>query len=189
MASRVVAMMSVAATPPGGTMKSPALTAVPALVVTRMRPEPVAAGTANASCVVVTDDTRAGLWFSFTVVAPAAGLKFVPSTFTVVPGRPADGVNPAMVGIPAAATTKSCALMAVLAATVTVTLPVVAPAGTATVSAVGDALTTTAATPLNATALSTGVALNPVPVIAMMAPTGPVAGTNPVSVIGAGLMR
>ena len=103
----------------------------------RILPEPVAAGTANASCVVVTDDAVAAFWFSLTVVAPGAALKFVPVTVTAVPGGPAAGVNPVIVGTPGAATTKSCALVAVLPATVTAILPVAAPAGTATVS-VGD---------------------------------------------------
>ena len=53
--SLVAAMMSLAAIDPGGTTKSSALTALPAVVVMRILPEPVAAGTANASCVVVTD--------------------------------------------------------------------------------------------------------------------------------------
>ena len=49
-------MMSAAAIAAGGTMKSAALTALPATVATRILPEPVAAGTANASCVAVTDE-------------------------------------------------------------------------------------------------------------------------------------
>ena len=52
-------MIAFAAIVPGGTTKSAALTALPAAVATRILPEPVAAGTVNASCVVVTDDAVA----------------------------------------------------------------------------------------------------------------------------------
>ena len=69
-------------------MKSVALTPLPAAVATRIFPEPVPAGTANDSVDDVTDDAVAGFWLSLTVVAPAAGLKFVPLTDTTVPAAP-----------------------------------------------------------------------------------------------------
>ena len=68
--------------------------------------------------VDLAEPAGAEVCFSLTVVAPAAGLKLVPSTLTVEPEAPADGVNPAMVGIPATATTKPCTLVAVLPPTV-----------------------------------------------------------------------
>ena len=79
--------MSAEAMPPGGTMKSAALTVLPAGVATLILPEPVAAGTANASAVDVTDEGGAGFWLSLTVVAPAAGSKPAPLTVTTVPAR------------------------------------------------------------------------------------------------------
>jgi hypothetical protein len=84
---------------------------------------------------------------------------------------------------------KSCALDATLPATATTTFPVLAPAGTLTVSDVTDAATTAAATPLNDTTFADVVALNPVPVIVTAVPAGPPAGEKPASVIGAGLTR
>ena len=122
-------------------------------------------------------------------MAPGAALKFVPVTVTAVPGGPAAGVNPVIVGTPDAATTKSWALVAVLPPTVTAILPVAAPAGTATVSAVTAAAMTVPATPLNVTALAVGVAPKPVPVIVTTVPVGPEGGANPAIVIGDGLTR
>src|SRR5436190_6480786 len=128
----VVASTSRAAIPAGGTTKSVALAALPAAVTTSIFPEPVAAGTANASDVAVTDDAVAALWLSLTVVAPAAGLKLLPLTVTTAPAAPDAGAKPAIVGAPADATMKSCPLDATLPATVTAIFPVLAPAGTAT---------------------------------------------------------
>ena len=122
-------------------------------------------------------------------MAPGAALKFVPLTVTAVPGGPAAGVNPVIVGTPGAATTKSWALDAVVPATATAILPVAAPAGTATVSVVSVAATTVPATPLNVTALVVGVVPKPVPVIVTRVPVGPESGANPAIVIGAGLTR
>jgi hypothetical protein len=175
--------------PAGGTTKSVTLATLPAGVATSIFPEPVPEGTANESDVVVTADVGGALWLSLAVVAPATGLKLVPLTNTTVPAPPDAGVKLAIVGAPAAATMKSCALAAVLPATVTATFPVLAPAGTITVSAVMDAATTGAATPLNATRLIAAVALNPVPVIVTVVPAGPPAGEKPASAIGAGLTR
>src|SRR5512143_3318246 len=87
----VVARTSAAAMPPGGTTKSVALATLPAAVATTILPEPVAGGTANESDVVVTEDAAAPLRLSLTVVALAAGLKFVPLTVTTVPAAPDAG--------------------------------------------------------------------------------------------------
>jgi hypothetical protein len=69
------------------------------------------------------------------------------------------------------------------------TLPVVAFAGTVAMSDVGDDPTTAAATPLNDTAFSAAVALNPVPMIVTVVPGGPLSGERLASVIGAASMR
>src|SRR6185295_15078101 len=98
--SRVVARTSAATMPPGGTMKSAALTAVPVGVVTRIFPDPVLAGTAKAKSVGVTDEAVAGFWLSLAVVAPVAGLKLVPLTVTTVPATPDAGAKPLIVGAP-----------------------------------------------------------------------------------------
>jgi hypothetical protein len=137
----------------------------------------------------VTDDAAAALWLSLTVVAVATGLKLAPLTVTTVPTPPDAGAKLAIVGAPAAATTKSWMLVAVLPATVTATFPVVAPPGTVTVSDVADAATTAAAVPLNATASSDAVALNPDPVIVTVVPGSPIPGEKPAIVMGAGLTR
>jgi hypothetical protein len=60
----------------------------------------------------------------------------------------------------------------------TVTDPVVAPAGTLTVSEVALAALTPAAVPLNLTVFEAGVVENPVPSIVTVAPTSPLAGVS-----------
>ena len=116
-------------------------------------------------------------------------MKFVPFTVTTVPAAPAAGVKLAIVGAPGAVTTKSCVLAIVLPPTVTDTLPVVALAGTVTTSELADAAVTVAVAPLNDTAFSAAVPLNPVPLFVIAAPGGPLAGEKLASVMGAGLTR
>jgi hypothetical protein len=86
------------------------------------------------------------------------------------------GLKSAMVGAPVGATVKTSALVAEPEATVTPIAPVVAPAGTVVTTFVALAEVTVAATPLNVTAFSVGVALNPVPEIVTFVPTGPSLG-------------
>src|SRR5262245_10722217 len=188
-AIRTVARMSEAAMPPGGTMKSAALTTLPLAVVTRIFPEPVAAGTAKVSAVGVTDVVAAAFWLSLTAVAPPAALKFAPLTVTTVPAAPEVGVKFVIVGAPGAVTTKSDALATVLPATVTVTFPVVAPAGTVTESDAAVAALTAAATPLNETVFCAAFALKPVPVMVTNVPADPLGGAKCDSVICAELTR
>ena len=127
-----------------------------------MRPDPVAAGTANASCCSRNRGYRGRALVQLHRRGACRRIEIRAVDVHGGAGRTrrrresGDGGHP------------RCGDDKILRAgwpcwppTVTVTLPVVAPAGTATVSVVGDALTTTAATPLNATALLAGVALNP----------------------------
>jgi hypothetical protein len=161
--NRTVAAISAALTPVGGTTKSWTLRPVPLLVVALIRPDAAADGIVRVSAVAELMVEVPVTPFSLTVVAPAEGSKFVPVTVTEVPAAPVVGVKLAIVGAPGTVTTKSVALVAVFPATVTVTLPVVAPLGTVVlIEPESDALTV-ALTPLNLTALLAGVALKPEP--------------------------
>ena len=75
-------------------------------------------------------------------------------------------------------TVKSVVDVAVIPCTVTVIFPVVAPAGTATVSCVADALFTVADVPLILTILSDGVVEKNVPVMVTVVPTLPEVGVK-----------
>jgi hypothetical protein len=110
-------------------------------------------------------------------------LKLVPLIVTVVPTGPVPGLNPVIVGA-GVVTVKLLPLVAVCVPTFTVIVPVVAPAGTATVKCVVVAAETVAAVPLNMTVLLAGVALKFVPVIVTDAPTTPLVGLKLV-IVGA----
>ena len=105
-------------------------------------------------------------------------LKFVPVMITVVPTGPELGVKEVMVGRVPVVTVKFVALVAVLPATVTVILPVVAPAGTVVVIDVAVLAVTTAVVPLNLTVLLTGVVLKFVPFMVTVVPTAPLVGVK-----------
>ncbi len=79
-------------------------------------------------------------------------------------------------------TVKSSSLAAMLPPTVTVILPVLAPAGTEVVMLVAVLAVTVAVVPLNCTVLLAGVVLKFVPVIVTVVPTGPLEGVNEVMV-------
>jgi hypothetical protein len=68
-----------------------------------------------------------------------------------------------MVGAAPVPIVNAAALVAVMPATVTLIVPVVAPAGTVVVSMVVEAVATVAVVPLNFTVFDAGVALKPVP--------------------------
>lgn len=84
--------------------------------------------------------------------------------------------------IPINVTVKSVALMAVLALTVTVIFPDVAPAGTEVVMLVAVLAVTTAVVPLNLTILFAGVVLKFVPVMVTAFPVRPLDGVKLVMV-------
>lgn len=110
--------------------------------------------------------------------ARIAASKFVPVIVRVVPIVAIVGVKLLMVGALDAATVKDVALVADPNEVVTAIVPVVAPVGTVTVSFVVVAVTTVAATPLKVTVLLPGVALNPMPWIVTVRPTGPLLGAR-----------
>ena len=112
---------------------------------------------------------------NLTDVAPP---RFVPVSVTLVPTAPESGVKLVIVGGPI--TVKVPVLVAVPPRVVTVTLPVVAPAGTEVVICVADTtVKAVTAMPLNATAVAV-VRFVPVRVIA--APTIPEVGARTVTV-------
>ena len=103
-----------------------------------------------------------------TAVAP---VKLVPVIVTLLPTAPLVGVKLAIVG----ATRKLVALVAVPAGDVTLSGPVVAPAGTVVWIAVSDVTVNVALTPLNATAVAP---LKLVPLTVTLIPTAPLVGAK-----------
>src|SRR6185503_16026541 len=107
---------------------------------------------------------------------------FVPVIVTLVPTGPLVGVKFVIVG--AGITVKLAALVAVPPGVVTLTGPVVAPAGTVAWIAEAEVTVKLAAlTPLNRTAVAP---VKFVPVIVTLVPTGPLVGVKLV-IVGAGI--
>ncbi len=104
-----------------------------------------------------------------TVFVPCADPKSVPVMVTEVPTGAEAGFRLAIFGVPA--TVKETPLLGT-PATVTTTLPVVAPVGTGTVMLVALQLVGVPAMPLNCTVLLPCVAPKLVPVMTIEAPTG-----------------
>ena len=157
-----------------GTVKLPLLVPVRPPTVTLTGPVAAVIGTLVESDVAVAEVTVAVTPLNLTVLLAAVVLKLVPLIVTAVPPMPLDGDSPVTPG----ETEKLMALVAVLPATVTVMVPVVAPLGTVTDKEVPDALATVAAVPLNFTVLLAAVVLKPLPLIVTVAPTGPLAGVK-----------
>ena len=111
----------------GMTAKSAELVAVPPAVVTLSLPLVAPAGTAVLICVFDTTLKVADAPLKRTAVVPA---KLEPLIVTALPTRPLVGSNEAIVGA-GGMTMKSSVLVAVPPAVVTLSLPLVAPAGTA----------------------------------------------------------
>src|SRR5205807_1025064 len=105
--------------------------------------------------------------------AAVAPLKLVPLIVTLVPTGPVVGERPAMVG--ALTTVNELALVAVPPGVVTLTGPVVAPAGTVARIAVSEVTVKVALTPLNDTAVAP---VKFVPLIVTLVPTGPLVGVK-----------
>src|SRR5208283_1366923 len=110
---------------------------------------------------------------NFTVLVPCVAPKLVPAIVTEVPTGPDVGLRLELLG--ATTTVKLTALLA-SPPTVTMTLPVVAPLGTATVMLVALQLVGVPAVPLNFTVLVPCVAPKFVPVIVTAVPTDPDVG-------------
>ena len=97
-------------------------------MATEILPEAADAGTVKVSAVGEATVAAAVAALSATDTE-AGGSKPVPVTDTTVPATPDGGENEVIVGAPGTVTTKSVGLVAVEPPTVTVTRPVVAPAG------------------------------------------------------------
>jgi hypothetical protein len=97
-----------------------------------------------------------------------------------VPGTPLAGLKLVMVGAPVPlVTVNTLGLLAVPAGAITLTVPVVAPFGTVTVSCEALAEDTTAVVPLKETVFWLAFALKPVPLRVTAVPIGPLVGDNP----------
>jgi len=105
------------------------------------------------------------------VLLPCVAPKLVPLIVTEVPTGPEVGFKLVSAGV----TAKATALLAKLAA-VTITLPVVAPAGTGTTMLVGLQLVGVAVAPPNVTALVPWDVPKLFPVMVTEVPTGPAVG-------------
>jgi hypothetical protein len=153
------------------TVKLDPLVPVPPGVVTAIAPVVAPAGTVVVIEVAETTVNDAALTpLNITAVAP---VKLVPVIVTEAPTAPLVGENDATVG--ATVTVKLDALVPVPPGPVTVTVPVVAVAGTVAVICVPETIENVAVFVLNFTAV-TPVKLRPVSVTEV--PTGPLAGAN-----------
>jgi hypothetical protein len=117
---------------------------------------------------------------NLTEVAPE---KPEPEITTVVPGGPLPGLKELMVGAGEAVTVKSEELVAVPPGVVTESLPVVAPDVAVAVIWVEELTVNEILAPPNLTAVAP---VNPVPVITMLVPIGPLEGVKEL-IVGVGL--
>jgi hypothetical protein len=149
-----------------------ALFIVTPLVVTEIGPDAAPEGTEVVMLVAFEDVTVALMPLKATV---GEGPKFVPVIMTTAPGAPLPGLNPVMVGV---GRTVNDGPVIVTPFNVTVTDPVVAPAGTDVVNflPLGFESVTTASVPLNLTTFCEAVVLKLSPFIVTVAPTAPLVG-------------
>lgn len=156
--------------------------------VTVMGPVPlVPLGTLITMVDTVLEVTVASIPFTCTTLFAGVVLKLVPLIVTTVPIVPEEGLKEVIAGVGPQVTVKALALVAVAAPTITVIVPVVAPAGTVVVMPTVLLAVTTAVVPLNRTVLLAGVVLKLVPVIVTVVPVGPLEGVKPVTVGVAGV--
>ena len=165
------------------TTRSTALSAVPSIVVTLIFAVTAASGTVNWIVVEVFASTVANGSVNapiLIVVGPLAARRFRPVIVTTapLPATTLGGLNPRIFGT----TLKAMVLAPVPAGVVTLTGPVCAPAGTVTLSEVAvTAVAVTDTGPENSTDVAP---MRLTPVIVIVSPTRPVAGTNPVGLGG-----
>lgn len=138
------------------TVKLDELTAVILFTVTETAPVEAPDGTTTVSAVADAAVTTAETPPIVTELFEVVGLKLAPVMVTEVPAGPLAGAKLEMFG--GMRTVKTDGLVAVNELTVTVIDPVVAPIGTVVLIVVAVAAVTTAAVPLNATALLLAVA-------------------------------
>jgi hypothetical protein len=159
------------------------LVAVPAAVVTVMRPVLAPLGTvALINVSEATENVGAITPLNVTLLAP---VKCVPVIDTFVPNGPLVGANDEIVGAAGGVvlTVKAIVLVPVPPLVVTATGPVVAPLGTVALIAVSEATENVVAiTPLKVILLAP---VKPVPTIDTLVPTAPLVGVND-EIVGVG---
>ena len=167
-------MTSASAQPVGRavTVNEP-LVATGPLTVTEKGPDNAPAGTTATMLVSFQLATAALVALSATVLVPCVAPKFVPVIVTKVPILPDDGERLVIFGV--GGTVNPTGLLAP-PPTVTITLPVVAPAGTVTVIVVVFQVVGVAVVPLNVTELVPWVAPKFAPVMLTVTPTAPEVG-------------
>ena len=152
---------------------------VPQTVVTVINPLVAPAGTVQTIRVDLLLVTTAGIPSNSTALFAGTTLNPVPMIVTVVPIALLRGENEVMEGGEGITVNEVSDTSAPLEF-VTEIGPVVAPAGTLVTIVVSVLLTTTAAVPLNVTALFAGVVSKEIPVIVTEVPTGPMMGSKEV---------
>jgi hypothetical protein len=162
----------------GSTVNATPLLATPPTVTVTL-PVVAAAGTSVTMLDADHDDTAAAVPLNFTELEPCVAPKFVPVIVTAAPAAPLVGESDVMI---AAGTTVNVGPVAVAPPTVTVTAPVVAPAGTVVTMLEFDHDVGVAAVPLKLTVLVPCVAPKFVPLIVTDAPTAPLVGAIDVMV-------
>jgi len=163
----------------GMTVKLLALLAVPPAVVTLIGPVEAPLGTVAAIEVDEFTVKPALTPLNRTALAP---VKLVPLMVTIVPTPPLVGEKLVIVG--GGMTVKLPALLAVPPGVVTLSGPLVAPAGTVAVIVVAEPTVKLALVPLNRTAVAP---VKFVPLIVTLVTTGPLAGVKLVTVGGLAL--
>jgi hypothetical protein len=164
--------------PNSGTVKINPLLLTP-LANTTTLPVVAPEGTGTTIFVLLALVRVAVVPLNVTVLAATVVPKFVPVMVTEAPTAPEVGDKLVILG--AATTVKVFPLLAT-PATMTTTLPVVAPVGTVTASVVAVALVTVAAVPLKVTVFDVGVVEKFVPVMVTDAPMAPDVGERVVMV-------
>ena len=155
------------------TVKGKPLLAMPP-TVTRTEPVVAPLGTGTLMLVPFQLVGVATVPLNVTELVPCVVPKFAPANVTAVPTVPDVGLRLVMLGGDAV-TVKLTGLLA-NPPTVTITLPVVAPAGTATTMLVSLQVVVAAGVPLNVTVLVPGVAPKFAPAIVTALPTTPEEG-------------
>ena len=168
------------------TVKIPVDVTEPPALLTVICPVVAPAGTVQTICVALAELTAAVPPGNATVLPAVVATKFVPVIVTEVPAGPLVGLRPVIVGAPVAAagTVNSLTLVHVPPGVAMLIRPVVAPTGTEQVISVVVMVSTTAVTPLNATAVAPAVVSKLVPTMVTPVPTAPVLGVKLV-IVGA----
>jgi hypothetical protein len=166
------------------TVKLTPLLATPPTVTTTF-PVVAPVGTVATMLVALQLVAVVAVPLNLTVLVPWVAPKFAPAIVTLAPTNPDVGLKLVMLG-PGEVTVKLTPLLAT-PPTVTMTFPVVAPAGTGVTMLVALQLVGVAVIPLNLTVLAPCVAPKFVPVIVTEAPNAPVVGFRLV-IVGGGIV-